>query len=276
MIIEYINNDLIKLIFNFLSINDIKECRLICKSFINIITLLYFSKVDTKIVFSIEFFDFINKYNLRINAINIINPFQLQNIMNIYPEIFVSIKFNIEFNSEIKQLPKGLLKVQFNNSFNQKIKDGFLPKTLTYLTFGKHFNQPILLNTFPLNLSHLEFGEDFDQPLYSDSLPSNITHLELGKYFDQDLTNVLPLNLRYLIISSYYDKKRLSKISKSIRVFISIDTVIMSRHSDYDIIEYREWIIESQSYKIINKNNNCYTNEEWLKNAVKNKMKPYT
>jgi hypothetical protein len=118
-----------------------------------------------------------------------------------------TLTINFDFNEELKNIPKDVKIIIFNNKhshlsyFNQKVDN--LPQSLIHLTFGIIFDQKV--DKLPKNLTHLIFCYYFNQKV--DNLPKNLTHLTFGSKFTQ-IIDVLPKNLKYLKLGwiSFNDK----------------------------------------------------------------------
>jgi hypothetical protein len=241
-IIEYIFS-----FINFENVQDMKECRIVCKSINNVITRIYFERVWInfgRIYHATIFMNFINKYKLYINAKNVINMEQLNDYTKLctHSKMFKSIIFHNNFNNEIIiNFPQGLQNLTFGWDFSQKIINNIFPESLTSLTFGYCFNmytREPLLKFFPLNLKklkfggmsniellpnilpygliRLEFGEEytskcssmFNREIKENVIPSTVEYLLFGENFNQNLNETnLPTNLKVLILSNKYFKK---------------------------------------------------------------------
>jgi hypothetical protein len=224
---DYQEYNILKLIFDYLPKNDIKNNILLCKKFINVIIKLYYSKIKIDVSKiknkdTDKFLDFINKYDLKINAVNMRGLTQLDKLMDGNSKMFLTMTFDSWFNSELRQLPAGLLELSFNKYFDQKIKCGILPESLMRLSFGAYFNRILLPNVLSLNLTELDFGDEFNQELLVDTLPPNLKYLALRKDFNQPiLPNVLPSTLTHLSFGDDFDQEILPNALPSSLTYLS-------------------------------------------------------
>lgn len=95
-----------------------------------------------------------------------------------------------------------LVRLQFQDEFNQKLYVGTLPFFLKQLVLGEQYNMPLERGVLPANLKELYLGDRFNHPLAEPGiLPAQLTHLHIGSKFSR-LTNftaaALPPTLRYL------------------------------------------------------------------------------
>jgi len=91
------------------------------------------------------------------------------------------------------RLPKSIIHLEFNDNFNQPIKD-IIPPSVTHLTFGYYFNQPIE-NNIPSTVTHLTFIGTFKRREY---------YATFGHHFQHPIKDMLPSTVIYLI---FYEKK---------------------------------------------------------------------
>ncbi|MBM3203649.1 hypothetical protein FJZ55_07075, partial [Candidatus Woesearchaeota archaeon] len=80
-----------------------------------------------------------------------------------------------------------IVKIVFDNIFNQPIQIGSLPSSLQQLQFGYCFNQPIQIGSLSSSLQQLQFGYCFNQPIQIGSLPSSLQQLQFGRDFNQPI-----------------------------------------------------------------------------------------
>lgn len=115
-----------------------------------------------------------------------------------------SIRFTVEFNQSVDDLPPNLKKITFGICFYQPIDN--LPPSLTHLKFAKssRFSNPI--KNLPNSLTHLKFGRAFDSPLVG-NLPPTLHSLTIGDNYTQPLSP-LPPSLRILTVLALDGKGR--------------------------------------------------------------------
>jgi len=118
---------------------------------------------------------------------------------------------------ELKGLKKKdfqkITQLEFDGSFNKKIKNNDLPPNLTHLKFGYDFNHPIDLSKLVL-LTHLEFGYFFNKKMDLSKLVL-LTHLTFGSRYDYNpKLDILPQSLTHLNLGHSFNQSidHLSKL----------------------------------------------------------------
>jgi len=119
--------------------------------------------------------------------------------------------FDDTFNQPIQigSLPSSLQQLQFGiySRFNQPIQIGSLPSSLQQLQFGKNFNQPIQIGALPSSLQQLQFGFEFNQPIQIGSLPSSLQQLKFRACFNQPIQiGSLPSSLQQLHFGAHFNQ----------------------------------------------------------------------
>jgi hypothetical protein len=242
-----LNYDMQNSISKFLTFLELTTYRLCNKNLSNQITHIIFikkeidvNKISRKNMH--KFIDFIRKYKLYINIINLRGMMQLSNFLStddyeMHPKVLRSIRFDDSFNNELKyNLPANILTVSFGLQFTKALTPRYFPDTLTKLDFSKsRFNEELKLNDLPSNLIELifgscfnkkihigilpqtltliRFGYDFNQVLEPNTFPTSLTHLTFGHNFNQPLIHgVLPIGLTYLYLNDCFNQEILSKV----------------------------------------------------------------
>ncbi|KAK5574975.1 hypothetical protein RB653_010230 [Dictyostelium firmibasis] len=89
----------------------------------------------------------------------------------------------------IKKLPNNLKVLLFQDSYDQRIVNGFLPNSLTSLTFGDGFNSSIDVGCLPSSITYLKFGYHFNCIIRKGSLPNELKTLKFGESFNKSLNS---------------------------------------------------------------------------------------
>ena len=104
---------------------------------------------------------FAHKYKLSLNLINVKNNNQLLYFSSYNIK---SITFASAYNNDLYNLlPSSLQHLKFDYEFNQEIKENVLPSSLRHLKFGYNFNQKIKKNVLPSLLQYLELYSKCDK-----------------------------------------------------------------------------------------------------------------
>lgn len=108
---------------------------------------------------------------------------------------------------ELRELPRSLQRLTFQETFDQRLDGVILPASLKSLTFGVDFNQSLDRVNLPNSLQSLTFDRFFNQSLDEVTLPSNLLSLTFGVEFNQSLKRVsLPSTLRSLTFGVQFNQ----------------------------------------------------------------------
>ncbi|EFA80758.1 hypothetical protein PPL_06344 [Heterostelium album PN500] len=108
-------------------------------------------------------------------------------------------------NTVVHQLPPRLVKLTFDNQFNESLSVGCFPSTLKEITFGEYFSQPIHKGVFLEGLEKLALGANFCETIENSAnvFPSTLEYLSVGSYYDAPHVNMFPPNLEILEYTAY-------------------------------------------------------------------------
>ncbi|EFA80743.1 hypothetical protein PPL_06329 [Heterostelium album PN500] len=108
-------------------------------------------------------------------------------------------------NTVVHQLPPRLVKLTFDNQFNESLSVGCFPSTLKEIAFGYYFSRPIHKGVFLEGLEKLVLGSIFNETIENSAnvFPSTLKYLSVGCYSHDPHTNLFPPNLEILEYSEY-------------------------------------------------------------------------
>ena len=115
--------------------------------------------------------------------------------------------FSDEMPAVLHNLPKSLLTLTFDESFNQGLRHVRMPPGLQSLTFGDGFDQSLDSVTWPAGLQCLTFGDRFNQSLDNVTWPASLQSLTFGRNFNHSLDNVIwPAGLQSLTFGHRFNQ----------------------------------------------------------------------
>jgi hypothetical protein len=130
---------------------------------------------------------------------------------------------NVTSTSDVSKY-KNVIKIQFDDKFDQKIKENELPNSLQSLTFGKLFNQKIESNVLPISLHSLTFGYRFNQKIEKNVIPNSVQYLTFGEKFNQEIKQgVLPSSLQHLIFALHFNQEIKENVLPNLLVSLTFD-----------------------------------------------------
>ncbi|GAM25101.1 hypothetical protein SAMD00019534_082760 [Acytostelium subglobosum LB1] len=85
-------------------------------------------------------------------------------------------------NLKTLELNTKVVRIKFNDTFNQPLLPGCIPDHVRHLSFGEKYNRPLRAGVLPQQLQSLYLGWSFDLSLPAGILPQSLLRLMLASY----------------------------------------------------------------------------------------------
>lgn len=146
--------------------------------------------------------------------------FNYKDVINKYVHLIISDSKMIRLINDVNLK---IIKITFDNNFNESLTNIVFPSTIKSIIFGNKFNQ-IIDFKLPEELEELSFGKNYNQKLENHHIPNNIISLEiLNSYMNIKLNYKLFKNLNYLILDNNSNKNVINMIPNNLKYFKSFN-----------------------------------------------------
>jgi hypothetical protein len=146
--------------------------------------------------------------------------FNYKDVTNKYVHLII---FDSKMIQLINDINLKIIKITFDNNFNESLTNIVFPSTVKSIIFGNKFNQ-IIDFKLPEELEELSFGKNYDQVLENHNIPSSIISLKiLNSSMNIKLNYKLFKNLDYLILDNNTNKNIINMIPNNLKYYRSFN-----------------------------------------------------